>query len=79
MSRTSVAALVTLAMALLFELGLSRWLVGHDVIAAVIGGELLVPGAVLALYVARLVILATVGRLAYRLSSWACRRAEPAS
>ena len=79
MTRTSKATGITLAVALLAELSLSRALVGSDVIAAILGAELFVPGGVLALYAARLVLLVTLAVGSYRFSSWACRRGAPAS
>lgn len=78
MSRTSKAAAITLAVALLVELSLERALMGSDVIAAILGASPLEPAGVLGLYVTRLTLLSTVALLAYRFSSWACRRAARA-
>lgn len=79
MSRTSKAAIVTLAFALLVELSLERAMMASDVITAILGASVLEPAALLALYVARLTLVATVALLGYRLSSWACRRVARAS
>ncbi|MEQ9321433.1 MAG: hypothetical protein RIF41_19875 [Polyangiaceae bacterium] len=79
MSRTSKAAIVTLAFALLVELSLERATISSDVIAAILGASIREPAAILALYVARLTLVATVALLGYRLSSWACRRVARAS
>lgn len=79
MSRTSRAAVITLAVALVAELGLERALLRGDVVGAILGAEPIEPAGLLALYVVRLTLLLTVALSSYRLSSWACRRAGRAS